>query len=357
MKIKKYFVFLCLFTAVAVGLNAQLIDKPAASINLSKPEMISVKQLEAQVQALLILQQRSGQSVQAMDKSSKLEVLDMMISNTLIMQGAEEKGIKADETEILTAIANQKAQLEQQNQRTISDQQFREAVEKQGYSWAKYREQISRQIVQQKFIAVEKQSELQSYMKMPTFDEIETFYRQNKTKFSNPEMVRYSQIFISTLNKSGSQISDAERKAEEAYLKYEKGTASFEKLVSDYSDDQAAKYRNGDSGYISYNDQTATAYLGRVFMSELFSLSNGEVSGVIKSNVGYHIVKITDVREAKLLTLDDQIHPSVQQTVREYIAQQLISRSQNEALSKVLNELVAELRKNADIKIFEENID
>ena len=357
MNIKKYLAIFSLIFAAGFSAEAQLIDKPAAAVNMVKPGIISVKQLEAQVNELIKLQQMSGKTVTSMTRAEKLEVLDLMISNELIMQGAEEKGIKAEESEIQSAIASQKAQLEQQYRRSITDQQYRTAVERQGTTWNEYRDQIGRQIIQQKYLASEKQQELQNYITMPGYDEIETFYRQNRTQFSNPDMVRYSQIFISTLNKSSSEVSEAERKANEASRKYTNGSESFEKLVSDYTEDQAGKYRNGDSGYIAYNDPAANAYLGQNFMNQVFKLKLNEVSRVIKSNIGYHIVKVTDIREAKLLSLDDQILPTTQQTVREYIAQQLIAKSQNEALSRALNELVADLKEKADIRIFEENID
>ena len=356
----KKILFLSLFLVLLAGsVFGQLLDsRPAASIDYSKPEMIWVKQLEAQVQVISQLRQQAGQSARQATKADKLEVLDMMISDILIMQAAESKGIKAEEAEIINAIAGQKAQLEQQNQRQITDAQFRSAIESQtGYTWTKYREQLSKQIVQQKFLISEKQAVIESYVKMPDFSEIERFFKERKTQFSNPEMIRYSQIFISTINLDSAKMQAAENKADEAYRKYVNGSASFEQLVNDYTEDPNAKYRNGDSGYIAYNDPNATAYLGKNFIDQLFSIKEGEVGGVVRSNVGYHIIKVTDYREAKLLSLDDPVHPSVTQTVREYIAQQLIASSQNTAVSKALNELVEELKNDAAIKIFEDNID
>ncbi|MBI9105543.1 MAG: peptidylprolyl isomerase [Spirochaetales bacterium] len=354
----KKIIFLPLFLILLTGnIFGQLIDKPAASINYSKPEMISVKQLEAQVQVVNALRERAGQQAKQPTIADKVEVLEMMISDMLIMQAAESKGIKAEEAEIANAINSQKVQLEQQNQRKITDVQFRAAIESQtGYTWVKYREQLSKQIIQQKFLMSEKQAEIESYVKMPDFSEIERVFKQNRTQFSNPEMARYSQIFISTLNLDYSKVQEAEKKADEAYRKYVNGSASFEQLVNDYTEDPNAKYRNGDSGYIAYNDPNVSAYLGKNFIDQLFSIKEGDVKGVIKSNIGYHIIKITDYREAKLLTLDDTIHPTASQTVREFIAQQLIVSSQNAAVSKSLNELVEELKKDADIKIFEDNI-
>ena len=356
---KKLFLILTVLLLAASALSAQAINiaKPAASVNLIKPEMISVQQLDSQVDALNTIRVRAGQPAVNASKAEKMQILEMMISDILIMQGAERDGVSAEQQEINNAVQNQKAQYEQQRGRAYTEAEFRADVQKEtGYTWAKYSEQIEKQIVQQKYILAKKQAEIQNSLKMPENSDIEKFYKENKTKFSNPDMVRYSQIFISTINLNSSQKKEAQEKAEEAYKKYQNGSSTFEKLVNDYTDDQNAKYRNGDSGYIAYNDPNASAYLGNTFMDTLFSLQKNEVSRVIKSNIGYHILKVTEVREAKLLQLDDSILPTVNQTLREYIAQQLISQAQNKALSDALQNLVNELKNDAEIKIFEDNI-
>ncbi|MDC7227177.1 MAG: peptidylprolyl isomerase [Spirochaetales bacterium] len=360
MNYKKITIFLVLLTLVGslVFGQALMISKPAASVFLTETETITVKQLEAQISALNTLRLRSGQQTAITSKSEKLEILDMMISDLLIMQGADRDGIIAEESEIDNAVANQKAQYEQQKRRPYTDTEFRnEVIRETGYTWERYRGQMERQIIQQKYILAKKQAEIQSMVKMPENSDIEAFYRQNKTQFSNPDMLRYSQVFISTMNKDAAGRKEAETKINEAYRRYQNGSMTFEQIVNDYTEDQNAKYRNGDSGYIAYSDPNATAYLGKNFMDDIFELSNGEVSRVLISNIGYHIVKITDIREAKLLGLDDTVLPTVTQTVREYIAQQLILKAQNNALSAALNSLVADLKRDADITIFEDNIE
>lgn len=356
---KKIIIFSILFliTCAAVFSQAITIAQPAASVNLVKSEMISVQQLNAQVAAINLLRQRAGQQVVSASRSDKIEILNMMISDLLLMQGAERDGIKAEQSEVDNAVNNQKAQFEQQKQRTYTLAEFKYEVKKEtGYSWEKYTEQLEKQIVQQKYIMAKKQDDIQKAAKLPDNNDIEGFYKQNRTQLSNPDMVRYSQIFISTLNLDTNKKLEAQKKADEAYRKYQNGTATFEQLVNDYTEDRNAKYRNGDSGYIAYNDPNAAGYLGQGFMDSLFKIKEGDVSGVIKSNIGYHIIKVTEYREAKLLSLDDPVLPTANQTVREYIAQQLITKAQNSAVSAALNSLVSDLKKDADIKIFEDNI-
>lgn len=349
--------FIFLLAGAALFAQAINIAKPAASVNLIKSEMISVQQLDNQVNAINMLRMRAGQQAVTTSRADKLDILDMMVSDLLLMQGAERDGIKAEQTELDNAINSQKAQLEQQQQRAITLAEFKNAVTKEtGYTWEKYTQQLEKQIIQQKYIMSKKQADIQNAAQLPDNSDIEKFYKQNRTQLTNPDMVRYSQIFISTINLDSAKKQEAKKRADEAYRKYQNGNATFEQLVNDYTEDRNAKYRNGDSGYIAYSDPNAEAYLGQNFMKKLFEIKEGEVDGVIQSNIGYHIIKVTEYREAKLLSLDDPVLPTTSQTVREYIAQQLIAKAQNEAVSNALNQLVDELKKEADIKVFEDNI-
>jgi peptidyl-prolyl cis-trans isomerase SurA len=81
-----------------------------------------------------------------------------------------------------------------------------------------------------------------------------------------------------------------------------------------------------------------------------------ETSGVLQSSIGLHIIKITEKLPFRLLTLDDSIPPQNTSTVRQEISAQLVLRKQAEIYQKVLMDLLSELKKKAEIKIFEENL-
>lgn len=72
---------------------------------------------------------------------------------------------------------------------------------------------------------------------------------------------------------------------------------------------------------------------------------------------GYHIVKLTEYHEAKILSLTDTITPDSPITVQEYIAQGLMNQNRQTILEQALDELVEDLREEAEVTIFEENID
>ncbi|MGO9413220.1 MAG: peptidylprolyl isomerase, partial [Spirochaetia bacterium] len=95
---------------------------------------------------------------------------------------------------------------------------------------------------------------------------------------------------------------------------------------------------------------------GKDFFDEIFKLKKGETSGVIASNIGFHIVKVTDRIDAHLLTLEDKVPPQFQITLREYIRGNLTVQRQNDILGSALAAIIADLRKQAEIRYFDDNL-
>ena len=155
-----------------------------------------------------------------------------------------------------------------------------------------------------------------------TNEEIEKFYNDNKDKFQSPLQIRASQIQLET-----------KEKAEEVLAKLKKGE-NFEQLAKEYSVDQT-KDRGGDVGYFMKGQ------LIPEFENACFNMNKGETSGVVKTPLGYHIIKITDMQEARLLTLDE---------VREAIKNQIMANKKREAMAK----FIQELRDKSKIKIMDE---
>lgn len=347
-----FFAFLTSF------ISAQGFDKFAATVNLARPAVISVKQLERRIQEILEMRTMAGMPAVQVTQQDKLNILDMMISEELLQQGIEQSGITVSEQELDSVIEDQKMAVEQQNGVKITLDQFRNAVTSQAnISWDEYVGEIRSQLEQQKYISQERGEYIQTNLKVPTDGEIEDFYYENRSEFTNPEIIRYSHVFFSTLNLNSSEKNDILNRAEKAYLEYQNGDTSFEELVREYTDDSRSKVSGGDAGFIARGDSTAKAYLGDTFVRELFKVKVGEVKGVLESNIGYHIVRITDHREARILSITDPIAPNSTTTVKNFIASQLFQQKQQMVLAMAVEDLAAELRKEAEIVTFPENLD
>ena len=350
----KLLAFFLLLTGIAAVAGAQslMLDKTVATVNLIKPERISLVQLNQQVTELETIRAQAGQAG-AVDKA---QVLDLIIADVLMAQAMERDKVRVTEEELNEAVAQQKSQVEKQNNVTLSDTQFRTAIEQQsGLSWEAYRDQIRQQVAQQKYLMQKKSAKLSAARVPPTSQEIDLFFRKNRNQFSNPEIIRFSHIFISTVQATAAQRQAAQQKAEDIYRKLQNG-ADFGQLVVENSDDTRSRYKEGDAGFLAINDTRPAAYFGQDFVDKVFSLQEGQVSGVLTSKQGFHIVKITEYHPARLLELSDKVSPDSQVSVREYIAQVLMAQKSQTVLKEALQELVDELKAQAEITIYRENI-
>lgn len=330
-----------------------LVDKPVATINLTRPEMISMLQLDRQYTQIEQIRLQSGGQGEPL---TKLDVLELMISEILINQGMERDGIRVSQEELDQTVANQKASIERQNGVVLTDTQFRNAIEGQtGVKWSDYTQRISDQLGQQKYLVSQKPDVLAEGRTPPTSEEIKQFYRKNRSQFTNPEIVRYSHIVKTIDGKSGDEKNEVRRELDAAYRKLQNGS-SFEDLVVEYSDDTTSRYSGGDAGYLAINDPRPQSLFGQDFMDSVFKMKAGEVSKVMESRVGYHIVKITEYYDARILELDDRVTPDTSTTVRGYIADLIAAQNQQQALESALDQLVDDLRKEAEVVVLKENV-
>lgn len=334
------------------GVFAQVIDKPAATVSLTKPEYISVNQLNQRVDQIDNIRKQNGLPIPA---DNKTQVLDSMISEILISQAAARANITITQSEVDDTIAKQKQAVEAQVGQ-LDDTQFHTVIEQQtGLTWKDYVQQLKTQLTEQKYIMKEKGNVLNN-VPTPTDQQIQERYGQIASRLTNPEIVRFSQIFIDTRNLTSDQKQKAKERADKIYREYLNGTATFDQLVQQYTDDQHARYNGGDFGYLARDDARAQQVLGQKFVNELFALKKGDVKGVLESRIGYHIVKITEHYAPKLLTLNDPISPANKTTVRQYITQSLEQQEKSQAFNKAVQDVIASLKKEADIHIYQDNL-
>ena len=212
-----------------------------------------------------------------------------------------------------------------------------------------YREMLKEQAIVQQYLMQEKGDEI-SDAPAPTESQISSFYRQNQQTFFQPECVKLSHIYI---EKTGDESTDEENKAllEDVASRIASGEITFESAVPQYSQDNASKNRGGDIGWLTANNTAARQGWGDAFCDAVLAMGAGEVSGLLESLMGYHIVKVTVHYDAKLLSLTDPVSPEDTMTVHDYIAQMLTMQNQQMVMNQELQSLIAELREEARINI------
>jgi parvulin-like peptidyl-prolyl isomerase len=130
-----------------------------------------------------------------------------------------------------------------------------------------------------------------------TEDEAKKYYQDNPSKFEEPERVRVAHVLISTKDPAtGSDFSDdkkaLKRKQIEDLLKRAKAGEDFGKLASEYSEDPGSKDKAGE--YTFPRGQMVPE-----FESAAFSLNPNQVSDVVTTSYGYHIIKLYEKLPAK----------------------------------------------------------
>ena len=337
------------FIGVSGLLFADVLSETAATVNLVKPEMITTQQVQNEINAYNQQLVKNGLPQQ---KITKKQMLNNMISSVLLLQAAQRDGITVSNAEMQKVVDNQMKSVENQLHQKLTPDQFKKIVErKTGEPWDAYKKSLKEQMIKQTYIT-RKKSALFKAVKEPTEAEIENKYQDNITKFASPEYIRVSMVFVSTVNKSASEKALLKKKIEEAYKKLKNGALSFDDAVLNYATDDAIKYRGGDVGYIRRDDRNTRARFGDSFFNALFTLKVNEISDVLTSNLGYALVKITEKRAPKVLSFTDPIAPGKTLTVHDYLKAGIYQERQQKALEKALQEVVAELKKEAEITIF-----
>lgn len=340
---KRYWGLMILLFIVSASVFGQIIDQPVARVKLTKPEVITQKQLKKQIELV------EKQTRQPVSFENRKKMLDLQVGELLINQAAARDNFRVSDAEVFESIEQYKNSINPE----MTDAQFRVAIQNQlDMSFDDFITNMRQRLVQEKYVQEKKRNLFQ--IDDPTESQIKDLYGANATDFINPQMVRFNHIYIDTRKLGEAERAQAQKRAEDALRELK--TTPFKDVAVKYSDDTKSKYRGGDFGYLARNDAQRQMLLGRSFYEAVFALNLNQISGIIQSNVGLHIVQITDRRDAKLLGLDDPIFPGETMTVRERIKHVVLAQQRQRAFQTAANELIQELRKNAEVTVYEQNL-
>jgi len=344
----KYWGFLVLFSVfLAVQAFAQSDLQPAAIVNLTRSEPITVKQFRTEVERM----ERSAR--RTLNDSERREVLDAMINERLAIQAAEKDKITVAESEVNRQIDQLRAQMVQAIGRQPTEAEFATAIRNEtGLDMAAFREQTRKQLITQKYLMSKKQSTIES-LRIPTDAEIVSTYNLTKAQFVRPDTVRFSMIQID-YGPDAAAKTKAKELADRLFREIGSNPSKFDEVVLRGQSPNSG-YQAGDGGYLPRNMEAAQI-VGQEFINTAFSLKQGEVSKLMEGARGYQIVKITEMYAQRNLELDDIYQLGTRMTVRDYIANAMLQERQLEVLSRATQELVAELRAGKTFQVFDKNL-
>lgn len=218
------------------------------------------------------------------------QILDRLISDRVQLQFAKETGLRVDDAELERALTR----IAQENK--ISLPQMREAIEKSGVPFTKFREDIRNEIIMTRLREREVDNKI-----VISEGEIDNFIATQKTQEGKSDEYNLSHILIVVPEKaSPEQIKQRQNRAEEALAQLKSG-ADFRQVAAAFSEAPGAL----QGGLIGWRE---TSRLPEIFVDALKSLRPGDLSPVLRSANGFHILRLNDKRGTSSPVIVQQIH-------------------------------------------------
>lgn len=346
MKKNTMVVFVVFLFLMNQSLFSVVVDKVIVKVN--KENIMKSEFDKLYNTAIEQLKQLSSKEISEKDEELlKQKVLDQLISQKLLLQEAKKRNIKVTKREIQEGIKTVKS-------RFPSDQMFMLELKKENLTEKQFEKQIEEQIMVLKLV----DEVVKKNMVKPTeaearelFNKIVKLIGKKDIKLQGDEQdelkllallvqryfdeqVRVRHILIRVEpNATQKEKEDAKKKILEIKSKIDKGE-DFATLAQKFSEDPGSKERGGDLGFIVRGDTVEE------FEKVAFSLKEGQVSDIVETKFGYHIIKVIERRPKR--------NPEFDQIKEDLL--QYLSRKNAE---KAYDDFVESLKKKADIQYLE----
>ena len=239
---------------------------------------------------ILISQMKASKVTPPSNDVLDKQVLERLIVERAVLQYAKETGIRVDDTTVERTI------LRVAEENKLSPEEFRKVLEREGIPYANYREDIRRQIIIQRV----REREVDS--KVTVSDaEVDNYLATIASQAGGEDEYQLSHIYITVPEQASTQAVESARSRAEAALAELKSGKDFREVAAAYSNAPDAS-SGGDLGW------RTRARLPSVFADVVRGMKKGEVSGILRSAGGFHIVKLVDERSRNQPTIVDQTH-------------------------------------------------
>ena len=247
--------------------------------------------------------ERSGIPAGHADKNGKVDefrkqVLDRLIDEELLFQEAKNLKMLAGKDAI-------DAEIEKARSQFPSPEAFTEALATNKLTEAGLRDVLSRNLTIDAYVEKDVAKGI-----VVSDAEIHDFYTGNKSKFETPEQAHARHILVAVDEKADEKAHQAGKAKAEGLLAQLKGGANFEELAKKNSDCPSAP-QGGDLGFFGHGQMVPE------FDTAAFALKPGELSGVVATKFGYHIIKLEEKKDAGVVP-ELEVTPKI----REYLTSQ-----------------------------------
>jgi peptidyl-prolyl cis-trans isomerase C len=297
-------------------------SEPAKPVPAALPDVIARVNGETLAKgelerAIKNVEARAGRPVPAEQRDRVYRgVLNDLIAFKLVLAEAKLRGIGVTPEEISGRIATIRKQFP-------TEAAFAEALKSRGMTVADLEDEARTELVVNKTVEAEVTSKIDV-----TPQDLETFYKENPQQFQEQESVRASHILFQVDKNAAPAAKDAVRAEAEAVLKRAKAGEDFAALAKQYSKDSSAS-QGGDLNFFRRGQMVPP------FEQAAFALKVGEVSDLVESDFGLHIIKVTDKKPGRQVPLAE---------VSDRLSQFLKQRKQQAATDAFLEGLRAKYK-------------
>jgi peptidyl-prolyl cis-trans isomerase C len=334
------FVFHISLLCIACGLGCRQKAPTETDANVPKPEAsakapavavtVNGREItESDVQALVepALERIATRTshlppefVDQQEKRLRQQVLEKLIVEKLLDAEVEKANIEVTEQEVMEGIGA----LASSQQPPLSVEDLRSQIEARGRDFDEFKQQIQRQLGYNKLF----QSQQIEAIDIGE-DEVKQYYSEHSEDFVTPERVRASHILIkpdeSDPNTDPNQAKVEARAKTEELLKRIQNGEDFAELAKVHSACPSSE-RGGDLDFFGRGQMVAP------FEKAAFELKPGQVSDIVETEFGYHIIKVTDHNDAVVIPFDQ---------AKDSIVAQLRRGRQREMVEKYIQSLKA----------------
>ena len=294
---------------------AKVFDRVVAKVN---SEIITLSSVNERVE---LLRQKYGSDFKGQNEKEVLdEALNTIVEEKLQLQEGKKRGLAVDDSAVEAAVAD----IEKKN--GLEEGQLSEMLKSEGRSVESYKNHIRDQILLSKVVRFELGSRVSISER-----KIAKYYHNNQKDFWDPGKARVRHILILTEKElSADKKKEKYLQAKEILGEVKRGK-DFADAAKEYSEDISAS-EGGDVGFVEKGKMVPE------FEKAVYNLKEGEVSDIVETEYGYHIIKVEEVLAGRTLPLKD---------VKNKIEFILSNKKQKTAY----DEWMSELRKSAFIEI------
>ncbi|MEI7236505.1 MULTISPECIES: peptidylprolyl isomerase SurA [Pectobacterium] len=252
----------------------QAVDKVAAVVDNS---VVLESDVNSLLQSVKLNAQQAGQQLPD-DATLRHQITDRLIMDNIILQMAQKMGIQVTDEQLNQAITNIAAQ------NKMSLDQLKSQLAYEGLNYNTYRNQIRKEML----ISEVRNNEVRRRITVLP-QEVDTLAKQIATQTGENDELNLSHILIPLPeNPTQQQVDEAENLATSLVKQINEG-ADFGKLAITYSADPQA-LKGGQMGWGKLQE------IPTLFAERLTQAQKGQVVGPIRSGVGFHILKVNDIR-------------------------------------------------------------